>query len=208
MRHIWSLLAGIIITPLAWALIAIGQAVNIGGDAIFREDQSARLLSGGGLLLAAGLLVGLIGGLRVSPVGALVPAIVFIGVSVYSWLDPLKAGLNLNRIDWSMADTHVSLFAPVYTGVLPVLGATLAICAFSSQRWRSTPRPAAPATVEPAPTAHVYEALLSPAGPDEPTSDLVFGPDRFTPPSPATTPAPATPAAGSGADAPSWPKPQ
>jgi hypothetical protein len=198
MRHVWSLLAGIVVTPLAWVLIAFGQAATISGSAAFSPDPSTRLAAGGGLLIVAGLLVGLIGSLRVSPVGALIPAIVFLGASVYSWIDPLRAGFRLNQIHWSVAGVPLDLFGPVYTGVLPVLGSLLTVCAFSAQRWRRWPRPG----------AAVEAAEGDPDTSFQHTSD----PDVYDrllgqPSSPAMTPDDATPAESSGADAPSWPQP-
>jgi hypothetical protein len=208
MRHVWSLLAGMVITPLAWMLIAQGQATTISDPAGYPTDLSARLIYGGALLIAAGLLVGLVSSLRVSPVGALTAAIVYLGVSIYSWVDPLQAGLNLNRFDWSIAGADASLFSPIYTGVLPVLGGVLTICLFSPQRWRSWPTPPAPAPLVTGPedTAEVYGQLLQNQPADEPTADLDFAPPQFAHRPPATTPASTTPTTGSGMDAPSWPK--
>jgi hypothetical protein len=209
MRHVWSLLAGMVITPLAWMLIAHGQAVTISDPAGYPTDLAARLVYGGALLVAAGLLVGLVSSLRVSPVGALTAAIVYLGVSIYSWVAPLRAGLNLNRFDWSVAGVDASLFSPIYTGVLPVLGGVLAVCLCSPQRWRAWPKPPAPAPliVDAEETAQVYGQLLQSRPAEEPATDLDLGSPPPAPALAAITSASTTPTPDSGMDTPFWPKP-
>ena len=76
MRHVWTLLAAIVIAPAAWLLIAYGQphsaaafanSVNSGGW--HANDFLWPLL----LLAGAGILLGLLATLRISPLGAVVP---------------------------------------------------------------------------------------------------------------------------------------
>src|SRR5690242_5142568 len=80
MRHIGTLLAAIVVGPLAWILLAFGQdrSAQVFADArlsgTFRTEDFVGPLV---FLAGAGLLLGIIGTLRFSPLGATVLGIVY-----------------------------------------------------------------------------------------------------------------------------------
>src|SRR5690348_18167429 len=83
MRHLGSLIAGILIAPVAWVLIALGQQKTtstvtpwLGGGAFNTVD----LIGPVAFVVAAGILIGLIGTLRLSPIGALVVGVVYVAL--------------------------------------------------------------------------------------------------------------------------------
>src|SRR5687768_17053822 len=81
MRHLGSLLAGLVIAPVAWVLIAAGQSRTVrtferwqGMDQV----HTGNLLRPLGLLAGAGLLIGLLLALRLSPLGPLVAGLAYL----------------------------------------------------------------------------------------------------------------------------------
>jgi hypothetical protein len=141
MRHIWSLILGVVFAPLAWFLIAFGQSATSRWQppSTFRND----LLLGGLLIVGVGLLLGLIGSLRTSPLGALIASLVFLGASGFAIFAPLDA-LNVFGDARRIGGYDINLATPLTTGVLSVVGGMLLLSAFSPARWRGRPAPAAP----------------------------------------------------------------
>lgn len=135
MRHIWSLIAGVVLTPLAWFLIAIGQGEMSRGEVSAGVNNN--LLLGGLLIVGVGLLLGLIGSLRTSPVGALVASAIFLGASVFYLLAPLDA-LGMFKA-WKVAGYEANLSSPLTSGILAVVGGILLMAVFSPARWRGGP---------------------------------------------------------------------
>jgi hypothetical protein len=144
MRHIRTLIAAIVIAPLAWVLLALGQersadafAGTSHGSALHAGDFVRPLL----LLAVAGLLLGVLGTLRFSPLGAMVIGIVYASSSVMLLVAPSRV-MDMFSDDVWVAGRHLDLAAPIRTGTTTVLGVLLLIGAISVQRWRSWPRPA------------------------------------------------------------------
>jgi hypothetical protein len=143
MRHIGTLIAAVVVGPLAWILIAFGQdrSAQVFTDArlsgtLRTEDFVAPLV----FLAGAGLLLGLIGTLRFSPLGATVIGIVY--TSSYSMLLVAPKGtLDLLTNDLSVAGRHADLTTPIRTGTTMVLGAMLLVAGLSIGRWRRWPKP-------------------------------------------------------------------
>lgn len=136
MRHIWSLLAGIVIAPSAWLVIAYGQAVITESAQIGAE----RPLWFGLILLALiGLALGTVGSLRVSPAGPLVVAAGYVGATAFLIAAPDTAQRLLPDV-WVFLGELVVLASPVTSGVLGMLGTMLLIAVLSPQRWRNWPR--------------------------------------------------------------------
>jgi hypothetical protein len=143
MRHIGTLIAAVIVGPLAWILLAFGQ------------DRSAEVFADGRLsgtfrtgdfvaplvfLAGAGLLLGLVGTLRFSPLGAIVIGIVY--TSSYSLLLIAPRGtLDLLTNDLSVAGRHADLTTPIRTGTTAVLGLLMLVAGLSIGRWRRWPKP-------------------------------------------------------------------
>jgi hypothetical protein len=151
MRHIGTLIAAIVIGPLAWILIAFGQDRSA---AAFAKAQSTGAFHTGDFvrpliyLAAAGLLIGLIATLRFSPLGAGLTGVVYVASYVWLLIDP-KGLMNLFNRELSIAGQHADPTLPVRTGTTLIVGALLVVALFSGARWRRWPK-AVPAT-EPAP---------------------------------------------------------
>ena len=150
MRHIWSLVAGVIIAPLAWFLIAFGQAAMT--ERVTLSTAETDFLFGGLLLIGVGLLIGLIGSVRTSPVGALVAAAVYLAGTAYLLLAPSAASDLFGNINL-VGNYEVVLSTPLHTGVLAVVGGVLLIAVFSPARWRGGAGPADPDAWTPPPPA-------------------------------------------------------
>jgi hypothetical protein len=145
MRHLGTLLAALVIGPLVWTCTAYGQehavrAVSDTGDAVRPEDVVRALL----LLAAAGLLLGLIASLRVSPVGAAVTGAAYLASYAGLLIAP-DAMLELFGHTVSVAGHQADLSIPLRTGTAALLGAMLLVAVGSAGRWRRWPRPAEPA---------------------------------------------------------------
>ena len=143
MRHIGTLIAAIVVGPLAWILLAFGQdrSAEVFADAslsgAFRtEDFVGPLL----FLAGAGLLLGLIGTLRFSPLGATVIGIAYTSSYTLLLIAP-KGTLDLLTNDLSVADRHADLTTPIRTGMTVVLGILLLVAGISIGRWRRWPTP-------------------------------------------------------------------
>ncbi|MDI1460473.1 hypothetical protein QEZ54_05785 [Catellatospora sp. KI3] len=191
MRHVWSLLAAIVITPLAWAAAAQGQAMLA---VSVSPDVPTGMWVGLAVLAGAGLVLGLIGALRQSPVGPLFTALVYLGFTAWFLAQPVA---TLQALDWGwkIGGYRADLTLPLQTGLLAAVGALLLVAVFSPGRWRAWPKPVH--TIEPGwpqPVAPQHSAPQHPAPQQlEPTATLEL---------------PVTPAHRPGADAPSWSAPQ
>ncbi|WP_327004567.1 hypothetical protein OHA72_57695 [Dactylosporangium sp. NBC_01737] len=146
MRHLGTLITAIIVAPLAWVLLAIGQQRSV---AAFSGDlQPAEFVRPLLVLAAAGLLLGVLGTLRFSPLGAMAIGIVYIFSNTMLLASPSTV-MRVFTDDLHVAGRHIDLTAPIRTGTTMVLGVLLLVGATSVQRWRRWPRPAgdgAPAT--------------------------------------------------------------
>ena len=146
MRHLRTLLAALVVAPSAWIALAFGQdraanAITAAGaeDAIHAGDVVQALVA----LAAAGLVLGLIASLRVSPVGALVAGAAYLA----SYAGLLIVGEPVLKVftrTLSVAGYRADLSIPLRTGTAALLGAMLLVAVFSVGRWRRWPRPAEP----------------------------------------------------------------
>ena len=192
MRHLWSLLAGIVAAPLAWLSLATGQhrsqATLSGWEATGTFDTT-QLIGPAAFLVAAGVVLGLLGTLRWSPVGPIVAGVllvvptVFLFVNPFQTLDAIPGGEN-----WRLLDQDLLPHLPVANGTLLVLGSLLLMAAFSAQRWQRWPAVAG----EAAAPAGDEQAL---AGPDDLTAET-----GGAPAGPAPTGTPIEPAMADPAD--------
>jgi hypothetical protein len=156
MRHIGTLIAAIVIGPLAWILIAFGQDRSA---AAFSNAQASGAFHTGDFvrplifLAAAGLILGLIATLRFSPLGAGLLGLVYVASYVALFIDA-KGLIDLFKRELSIGGETADPTMPVRTGTTLILGALLLVAVFSTSRWRRAARPAAAtATTGPAVSA-------------------------------------------------------
>jgi hypothetical protein len=140
MRHLWSLLAGVVIAPLTWAVVAFGQTVT--GEVIKAGSLtsfSSKLLLAAAAFVGAGIIVGLIGTLRVSPLGPLLVALLYLGSSALLVFAPKTAIDVFDRVQKGVFGHDVLVINPLTSGVIPILGGALLLAVFSAGRWRAWP---------------------------------------------------------------------
>jgi hypothetical protein len=149
MRHLGTLIAAIVIAPAAWLLIAFGQTES--GTAFAKALASGAWPAGDFvtplfLLAGAGILLGLIGTLRLSPLGAVLTGLVYVASYVVLLFDGKDVNKLLNYTI-TIASHKADLRAPVGSGATLLLGSLLLVSVASAGRWRRWPKP-----VQPAPT--------------------------------------------------------
>lgn len=149
MRHLWSFLAGLVVAPVTWVLVTLGQdgsAGTVGRWVEIGRFNSANLIEPAVYLAVGGILLGLLGTLRTSPLGPLVAGLLLAAPYVGMFVAPFEVR---NRIPdgWKVLGDPLPLHVPVENGTLFLLGLLLVMATFSGQRWRRWPRPVA----EPAP---------------------------------------------------------
>ncbi|MEH1016324.1 hypothetical protein V6U90_24865 [Micromonospora sp. CPCC 206060] len=154
MRHLWSFLAGVVVAPVTWVLITLGQDGS--GRTINRWVEvgtfnPANLIEPAVYLAAAGILLGLVGTLRTSPLGTLTAGLLLVMPYVGMFLAPYGVRDRVPN-GWEVFGDPLPLRLPVENGTLFLIGVMLLIATFSVQRWRRWPArvPAA------APTAGTY----------------------------------------------------
>ncbi|GAB7048326.1 hypothetical protein JCM9534A_34520 [Catenuloplanes indicus JCM 9534] len=137
--------------PLTWLLLATGQASSseliAGWVAAGRGWDTHDLIEPAAFLLVAGVLLGIVATLRISPVGPLVAGLLLISGYVATFIDPLAVRDVLPN-DWVILDRPVPLHVPLNNGTLAVLGVLLLVAPFSIQRWRRWPVAAAAPAAE------------------------------------------------------------
>jgi hypothetical protein len=133
MRHVWSLIAGVVIAPLAWILIAFGQGAMSRGQSL--ADFKGDFILGGLLVAGVGLLLGVIASLRTSPIGALVGALTYLGASMFT-LFARQDALDVFNQEVKISGYTANLADPLNSSVLAVVGGMLLIAVFSAARWR------------------------------------------------------------------------
>jgi hypothetical protein len=145
MRHLGSLLAGLVIGPIAWLLIALGAPRSQEIFARWATEDTVNprdLLVPAALFAGAGILIGLVGMLRWSPLGPLVAGAMYLGAYVALFFLPSQRLTALPR--WRVAGAVIDPVAPLASGALPVLGVALVMAVFSVKRWRRWPAVSAP----------------------------------------------------------------
>lgn len=148
MRHIGTLIAAIVIGPLAWMLLAFGEHQSAEAfahaqstDSLHHNDFVRPVL----LLAGAGILLGLIATLRFSPLGAVLTGLVYAASYLVMLVEPRRL-LDLLNHDITVAGQEANLATPVQNGTALLLGGVLLVGVFSVHRWRRWPRPDVDAT--------------------------------------------------------------
>ncbi len=178
MRHIGSLIAGVLVAVAAWILIGTAQAKLL-QSAVTGLSTHDWARYGLPLLLMgiAGLLIGLITATRISPVGPLVAgaAYVLLQLAYVTWpsfLDWLPDSLFGQPDVWTR---------PLRSGIFAVLGVAMLVAVLSLRRWQRWPSGKPPAHSATGPgTTHELpnegfgdlrapgSGAQDPPGPDEP----------------------------------------
>ncbi|OKI87680.1 hypothetical protein [Micromonospora sp. CB01531] len=148
MRHLWSFLAGLVVAPVTWVLVTLGQDGSAGTVHRWVEIgtySTPNLIEPAVYLGVAGILLGLLGTLRFSPLGPLVAGLLltipYLGMFVapFTVRDRIPEG-------WKVLGDPLPLRQPVENGTLFLIGMLLLMAVLSGQRWRQWPgRPAAEA---------------------------------------------------------------
>src|SRR5690242_15233161 len=143
MRHYGTLIAAVVISPLAWILLAFGQdrsahifANAHGNGSLTSGDFGWPLVMLGG----AGLLLGLIGALRFSPLGATFADLVYMG-SYVLLVVASNALMDFAGHQLFISGHGANMSAPIRSGTSMALGVALLVSVFSVNRWRRWPRP-------------------------------------------------------------------
>jgi len=186
-RHVLSAIAGLIVAPLAWLLYAYGQYhYRIQLNAAFSPAKASPWLL---LVLLAGILIGVIATLRISPAGAVVAGAGYLLVAAWNLIDVPSAYRMLDGLGDLVGMKPPSMLGdPLYTGAVPLVGAALLVAGFSRQRWLTWPGtaatasgpppgyPGARATGEPASAPEAWQPppspeMAQPAGPPAATGE-------------------------------------
>ncbi|SCF36405.1 hypothetical protein GA0074695_6116 [Micromonospora viridifaciens] len=147
MRHIGTVIAAVIVGPLAWILFALGQDRSAQA---FADAQGGGTLDGGDfvrpalVLAAAGILLGLIATLRFSPLGAALTGLFYSATYLGLLVSP-TAVLGLLDHEPTLAGYQVDLAAPLRTGTTLLVGSLMLVAVVSVRRWQRWPQPAAEA---------------------------------------------------------------
>jgi hypothetical protein len=144
MRHVKTLIAALVIAPLAWILMAFGQdrsALAFANATHSSSPRTADFIEPLLLLAAAGVVLGLIATLRFSPLGAVVAGFAYTATYATLLIAPRRL-MDLFVHHVSVAGHRADLSTPIRTGTALLVGATLLVAAASVDRWRRWPRPA------------------------------------------------------------------
>lgn len=188
MRHLWSLLAGIVVAPLTWCLVALGQngsQEHVGDWVSTRRWDGVDLIEPAAYLAVAGILVGLVATLRISPVGPLVGGLLLVAAYVGLFISPLDVR-DAVPDDWTVQDRHIALRVPLDNGTLALIGVLLVMAVFSADRWRRRPpaeavaAPGAPLAVPAFPATPGLFTAQEPVG--EPVTTPLNAPEPETVP--------------------------
>ncbi|RZU73365.1 hypothetical protein EV384_1768 [Micromonospora kangleipakensis] len=150
MRHLWSFLAGLVVAPVTWGLVTLGQDGS--GRTVHRWVEigtysTPNLIEPAVYLGVAGILLGLLGTLRFSPLGALVAGLLLIAPYVGMFIAPFTVR-DWIPDGWKVLGDPLPLRQPVENGTLFLIGVLLLMAALSVQRWRRWPAATAPAEAE------------------------------------------------------------
>ncbi|MCP2326670.1 hypothetical protein HDA40_005177 [Hamadaea flava] len=140
MRHVWSLLAGLIVAPMLVELASIHFHVEVWADTTGVQT---------GIYCAMGLLLGALACLQTSPVGPIVAGLLLVAPRLLATL--FGVGVPLDSLGFRLAEgVTVVPWVGVYSPVLFISGVALLLAAASPSRWRGRPKfPPAASPVEP-----------------------------------------------------------
>ena len=134
MRHLLSLLLGLLIAPAVWIAAGLGQAklIEVTDTGLTLRGATVPLA----VLAGAGLVFGIIATTRVSPAGPLVAGLLIVGVQVAYLARPERI---TDLVPKKFLGAEAALTLPATTGLGAVLGVGLMVALFSLGRWRTWP---------------------------------------------------------------------
>jgi hypothetical protein len=136
MRHLWSLLLALALTPLIYVAAGV-SAARLSDTRGFGAAAAIGLSAG---LVAGGLYAALVM-LPLSPVGPVVSGTTYLGVTIWFLVD--RTGFE-SFLPADLFHESGALHRPVGMGTA-LLAGPLLLTVFSSRRWRGNEEPAAPA---------------------------------------------------------------
>jgi hypothetical protein len=180
MRHLWSLILALVLTPLIYtaagvSAVRLSDARGLGSTAVV--GLVAALVAGG--------LYALLVMVRLSPVGPVVAGLIYLGVTIWALLD-LTGFQDFLPPDF-FGEKGV-LHRPVGMGTA-LLAGPLLITVFSPSRWRGAGDSSLPYDAAP-----VYPTAVPSAAPSY-TDTAVSAAPVYHPDTPSSTLPPASPAA-------------
>jgi hypothetical protein len=143
MRHTLGFFLGVVLTPAlayagGWGATRSESALDPLADTI---TDRTRLYGAFALMAAAGLVIGVIIMAKwASPLVSLVPALAFIGWSVYFFVAPESAFDLPSKIP-PAGDLDEGLRTMLGSGVFALVGFALLMPAWTSWRWRNDKKP-------------------------------------------------------------------
>jgi hypothetical protein len=149
-------MAGLVLAPLVWVLLALaqdGSARTIAGWEERGAYDTSQLVAPAAYLAVAAVLLGLLATLRVSPAGPVIAGLLLATVYGLMFVDPFQVHDSVPN-DWSIFGEPAPLWLPLDNGTLGLIGALLLMAVFSVQRWRRWPAAATVAAGPPAPAEH------------------------------------------------------
>lgn len=143
MRHIGSLIAGIIAAPVAWLLIGWAQldlakplATATQTGTFHTHDFIKPFI----VLAVAGIVVGLVASLRISPVGPVVAGAALVAPYISLLIAPSYTFRQFNKSTHPLFKQVSNLVLPLTSGIALVVGLALLVAIVSVSRWRRWPK--------------------------------------------------------------------
>ncbi|NUT05871.1 MAG: hypothetical protein HOV76_20565 [Hamadaea sp.] len=130
MRHVWSLVAGLIVAPV------LVELASIHFTAVWADTTGAQTAVYAGM----GLLFGALACLQTSPVGPVVAGLLLVTPRLLAY--GFGIGVPLDSLGFRLADgVIVAPWIGAYSPILFVGGVALLLAAASPSRWRGRPKP-------------------------------------------------------------------
>jgi hypothetical protein len=158
MRHVLSLLFGLLLAPLIWFLASLGHYRFLDALRRFGDDPDrlrTELAFGALLIIAAGVWLGVLLGTRLSPLGPGIAALIWLGAGAFFILDVQRVVDLLPEGPSGKEDLYV---LPLDHGYAFLVGAAMLVPLFNRSRWRSRADARHPAASVSAPPASVGAA--------------------------------------------------
>jgi hypothetical protein len=157
MRHIWSLIAGLVAAPVVFFVLSLNlqyAQVRLTGDPSGFSLNFARLA-------VVGLILGVLATLKISPAGSVAAGVLLLIPSVIA-LVSLDVFLQIfEGRGFQLGIVSVEPLTAAASGISMVLGPLMLVAAASRRRWQNP----APAAEEPGPVATFEVAPAESADP-------------------------------------------